>query len=321
VGAFVRVVVILVVSASLWSCGRLEDTEGDPVEAGREYVMSEEGLRPLPEREGDPLRVGREHVTFQGQYLADRSGERLRVGNEYAVTGEGFKLLKRLHISGKITDLSGLPLQGVRAFLKDSPYQGVTDEDGRFQLPFLRGYVRIGFRIPSAPPWCEVPEAESLSLDLERHPDGWDAGDLKASCVLVQAGESTDRWGTVDGRFVDNGDGILTDLEKGLVWPVKVRMASLDAGEALSACEAMDLGGHTGWRLPSLEELEELHRSGVACPWGDVPLVQGAMNVWSGDVKDGEPVSFNVCSGRASWGPRVHTSAMADLLAVRSAGE
>ena len=51
-----------------------------------------------------------------------------------------------------------------------------------------------------------------------------------------------------------NGDGTVTDRETGLLWQQK------DGGEmtwehAQEYCSALSLGGKTGWRLPSNQEL------------------------------------------------------------------
>jgi len=63
-------------------------------------------------------------------------------------------------------------------------------------------------------------------------------------------------------RFVDNGDGTITDNATGLMWvkdpggmPGPPFNAPMDWQAAIDACEALDFAGHTDWRLPNIKEL------------------------------------------------------------------
>ena len=57
-------------------------------------------------------------------------------------------------------------------------------------------------------------------------------------------------------RFVDNGDGTVTDTARHLMWQKGDSGKELTFGEALEYCASLRLGGYTGWRLPLPEELE-----------------------------------------------------------------
>ena len=57
-------------------------------------------------------------------------------------------------------------------------------------------------------------------------------------------------------RFVDNGDGTVTDTESRLMWQKGDNGKEVTFGEALEYCETLRLGGYKGWRLPLPEELE-----------------------------------------------------------------
>ncbi|HTZ39343.1 MAG TPA: DUF1566 domain-containing protein [Syntrophales bacterium] len=59
-----------------------------------------------------------------------------------------------------------------------------------------------------------------------------------------------------ENRFVDNGDGTVTDTERHLMWQKGDSEKELTFGEALEYCASLRLGGHTGWRLPMPEEQE-----------------------------------------------------------------
>jgi hypothetical protein len=78
-------------------------------------------------------------------------------------------------------------------------------------------------------------------------------------------------------RFVDHGDGTVTDTCTGLMWMKKGEdlngdgkfdndVLSWDAANAY--CASLSLAGYSGWRLPSLRELADLRVSTVgASPW------------------------------------------------------
>ncbi len=66
-------------------------------------------------------------------------------------------------------------------------------------------------------------------------------------------------------RFVNNGDGTVTDTRTGLVWEQKTDDGGLrdkdntyNWKDALAYCENLTLGGQTDWRLPTIKELASL---------------------------------------------------------------
>lgn len=79
-------------------------------------------------------------------------------------------------------------------------------------------------------------------------------------------------------RFVDNGDGTVTDQQTGLVWQ-KVAADFDEDNEltngdtttwknALKYCEELYLGSSSGWRLPNIRELTSLLDTNIAeKPW------------------------------------------------------
>lgn len=61
---------------------------------------------------------------------------------------------------------------------------------------------------------------------------------------------------TAESRFVDNGDGTITDRKTNLMWLKTGRTVwrAIAWEDAMAYCEKLDAGGHTGWRLPTEEE-------------------------------------------------------------------
>lgn len=58
-------------------------------------------------------------------------------------------------------------------------------------------------------------------------------------------------------NFVDNGDGTVTDTTTGLMWQQETG-GKMEWESAISYCEALETGGHTDWRLPTIKELQTI---------------------------------------------------------------
>ncbi|MCP3894492.1 MAG: DUF1566 domain-containing protein, partial [Bacteroides sp.] len=58
--------------------------------------------------------------------------------------------------------------------------------------------------------------------------------------------------------YTNNGDGTVSDNNTGLLWEQAHHTERLSYYSAKTACESLELGGHTDWRLPSLKELFSL---------------------------------------------------------------
>jgi len=70
----------------------------------------------------------------------------------------------------------------------------------------------------------------------------------------------TNQTPTVSG-FIDNGDGTISDTTAGLMWQKNDdgKQRSWDA--SLNYSQSLSLGGHSDWRLPTLEELTSLWKN------------------------------------------------------------
>jgi len=91
---------------------------------------------------------------------------------------------------------------------------------------------------------------------------------------------------------VDNGDGTITDKTTGLMWAKELKGSYQDTphGEAAPYCEALELGGHTDWRLPTIEEMRSLI---VGC---EATMLGGACNVYGPCASDEQTCMAN-CQG------------------------
>ena len=60
----------------------------------------------------------------------------------------------------------------------------------------------------------------------------------------------------ISSRFVDNGDGTVTDNTLRLMWSKETNSSrNVNHEKATQICAELALAGHTDWRLPTREEL------------------------------------------------------------------
>ncbi len=110
-------------------------------------------------------------------------------------------------------------------------------------------------------------------------------GSYRAGCPLAE-------------RYVDNGDGTVTDACTGLTWQKESAPDRHDWQQALQLCESMALGGHTDWRLPNVRELQSIVDYGRDHPAID-PVFEAAMSwYWSSSTLVVTPSdAWAVCFG------------------------
>jgi hypothetical protein len=69
-----------------------------------------------------------------------------------------------------------------------------------------------------------------------------------------------------DPRFVDNGDGTVTDTCTCLMWLKSTEPGTYTWQEALKHCESLEYAGHDDWRLPNGIELRSIVNYGRVNP-------------------------------------------------------
>lgn len=98
----------------------------------------------------------------------------------------------------------------------------------------------------------------------------------------------------MEGRFVDNGDGTVSDLCTGLMWQKDTAPGTYTWQQALLYCEGLTLAGYTDWRLPNIRELQSIvdygrHSPSIHPPfsallwwcWSSSTSVRTPGNAWS----------------------------------------
>lgn len=74
---------------------------------------------------------------------------------------------------------------------------------------------------------------------------------VMAVCLMGLAGFS-------EARYLDNGDGTVTDTQTNLMWQQTTAPATYTWQNAILYCNNLVLAGYSDWRLPNLNELKTL---------------------------------------------------------------
>ena len=121
-------------------------------------------------------------------------------------------------------------------------------------------------------------------------------------------------------RFVDNGDGTVTDSKTGLVWAAMDNGSNISWLNAKTYCLNYSGGGYSDWRLPTLAELKRLYEPEVKNRRGYhlTKLIDTtAASCWTSDTRGYEAARFNFTYGQVYW-LRKSFSGRSRVLPVRS---
>lgn len=108
-------------------------------------------------------------------------------------------------------------------------------------------------------------------------------------------------------RFVDNGDGTVTDTAAGLMWTKEDNMGDISWREAEVYCKNPPVAGYrySDWRMPTVEELKGLYQEEMAGYETDCglmvripPMVRlSCAWVWASEHKAIAAYAFNFSRG------------------------
>ena len=87
-------------------------------------------------------------------------------------------------------------------------------------------------------------------------------------------------------RLQNLGNGICQDTVSGLMWQIEKSQMTTDLKDAEQYVRALNLGGHSDWRLPTVDELYDLNYLFDLFQNGDCALDRKG-HYWSGE-KDGQ---------------------------------
>ena len=106
------------------------------------------------------------------------------------------------------------------------------------------------------------------------------------------------------GRFVDNGDGTVTDRITGLMWAAKDNGSPISWPDARRYCQNYIGGGHINWRMPTLAELSSLYDPEVTNKQGyhlTDRIETTAASCWALETRGNQAARFNFTYGSVYW--------------------
>jgi Protein of unknown function (DUF1566) len=132
----------------------------------------------------------------------------------------------------------------------------------RLPLSFLAIFAFL--MLPVGTPGARAAER----VHLRSHAQRLSADDVKSILVKHNFFDRTkNKNGAFANDIVDNGNGTVTDMATGLMWQQEGSPAGMtwaQAKEYVNKLNRERFAGHTGWRLPTIEELASLMKSGRA---------------------------------------------------------
>ena len=189
-------------------------------------------------------------------------------------------LLKIFHLL--VIALLPVLVAGTATLAQDGTPSGNGDVDGNGALDindplyllthmFIGGPEPVPIMCPDCPECPECPQCPTIALPTTDQRACFDDLGQQILCSNQEfpGQDGFHRSGCPsNNRFVDNGNGTVTDTCTGLMWTQDT--LNIDAypeitiedrvnwKNALQFCHDLSLGGHNDWRLPNIRELESL---------------------------------------------------------------
>lgn len=109
-------------------------------------------------------------------------------------------------------------------------------------------------------------------------------------------------------RFVDNGNGMVTDTVTGLMWTKNADpFGRLRWDDAMSRCSSFNISGIGGWRLPSMDELVALSHA----IQGGHPFTGVQLSPYWSSTTDAAPTDI-------AWFVNMHNGSVYNFLKTRT---
>jgi len=194
---------------------------------------------------------------------------------------------------GKVVDGKGEPIANLKIIAKQvnavpgyEKFETTTDSDGKFKFS----------RIFPSSKYSLVPQVK----DCENK--------LKITLKIQGEGQTLELTSPIKIRFMVKKDGTVLDTRTGLMWAVKDNGKNINWHNAKNYCENYRGGGYTDWRLPTQDELADLHDRNRKNHYDDnyrynVPEVINRTGccAWASEMRDPKIAGFNFTEGKRIW--------------------
>ncbi|MEI7636597.1 MAG: caspase family protein [Syntrophus sp. (in: bacteria)] len=134
---------------------------------------------------------------------------------------------------------------------------------------------------------------------LDNYPEAKqvEVGDVEMFLVALSVGK-TDRQRMLD-TFIAYDNGTVLDTKTNLMWAAKDNGSIINWMDAKTYCENYNVGGVTGWRMPTQDELAGLYESGAH---KDKINISG--RVWASDTSGSDAANYSFYGGGRNWNPQ-----------------
>ena len=103
-------------------------------------------------------------------------------------------------------------------------------------------------------------------------------------------------------RYKYNNDGTVTDIQTGLMWASKDNGSNINWPNARAYCQNYRGGGHTDWRMPSLNELAALFDEKESGSYHITPLIKlTSCCPWGSETRGSKAAYFHFRIGDRHW--------------------
>ncbi len=197
----------------------------------------------------------------------------------------------RYIVSGTITreTFTGAGLEGITVSLSSGSTMTVmTDANGSYQFSTVsKGSYTITASLSG---YTFIPKSIELSVGDESMPGIQAFSGINFMAQPVLLGSGNFGVGNSAPRYIDNGDGTVTDTTAGLIWQKQDDGRRRNLVDAINYCDNNGLPGED-WRLPSTLELANLIDRNFY-PAID-PIFSSVHNLyWSSDLYSGSTMSY-----------------------------
>jgi predicted negative regulator of RcsB-dependent stress response len=105
----------------------------------------------------------------------------------------------------------------------------------------------------------KILEAKPELIEIEINATGKNKQAINFALQLLNK-QSATKINAHQERFVDNGNGTITDTKTGLMWQKEDDGQKRTLRDSEDYCKNLTIGGHRDWRLPTIDELSSLSK-------------------------------------------------------------
>ena len=156
---------------------------------------------------------------------------------------------------------------------------------------------RLGFRLLALSGDSDISRWQRAAPLRHHLPDQIEDNDLLSGEEHGNTSNSENSKTRRDGEFIADSMGMVLDTRTNLMWSGKDNDFGINWSEANSYCENYRGGCYTDWRMPTMDELEELYKIGN---YENAIHITGWL-VWASDRRGSDASHFNLNNGKRGW--------------------